>query len=222
MRNGQVINLCFHGIGRSQRELEPGEAEYWISTDQFWRVLDELTSWPSVELSFDDSNASDVTVALPALLERRLTATFFVLAGRLGAPGSLAAADVADLSRHGMIVGSHGMDHRSWRFMTPAVRTAELVEARERIAEAAGAPVRDAACPLGQYDRRLLTDLRRLGYQRVFTSDRRITREAAWLQPRFSVQLSDSPQSLREKILRPISLAAKGRLTAIGLVKRIR
>jgi len=35
-----------------------------------------------VQLSFDDGNRSDVGIALPALLERELSATFFVVAGR--------------------------------------------------------------------------------------------------------------------------------------------
>ena len=52
-----------------------------------------------MRISFDDGNASDLEIGLPALLERGLTATFFVLAGRLGRPGSLDADEVARCSR---------------------------------------------------------------------------------------------------------------------------
>src|SRR5687767_10674733 len=84
-----VINICFHGIGTPGRDLEPGESRYWIGVDTFHRVLDDLVTWPAVRISFDDGNASDVEIGLPGLLSRGLTADFFVLAGRLGAPGSL-------------------------------------------------------------------------------------------------------------------------------------
>jgi len=174
-----VLNVCFHGVGTPARELEPGEAPYWVSEDSFHAILDELASWPSVRISFDDGNASDVQIGLPALVERGLRADFFVLAGRLGTAGSLDRDAVRELRENGMTIGSHGMAHRSWRAMAPSTRDAELVAARARLAEAAGAPVDAAACPLGRYDRRLLADLRRLGYHRVFTSDRRPARSGA-------------------------------------------
>ena len=30
-----IVNVCFHGIGTPDRELEPGEDKYWISTELF-------------------------------------------------------------------------------------------------------------------------------------------------------------------------------------------
>jgi peptidoglycan/xylan/chitin deacetylase (PgdA/CDA1 family) len=215
-----ALNVCFHGIGTPGRELEPGEAPYWVTADRFREILDELATWPAVRISFDDGNASDVEYGLPGLAERGLRADFFVLAGRLGAAGSLDADQVRALAAHGMTIGSHGMAHRSWRGMDPTTRDAELVAARQRLAEAADTPVEMAACPLGRYDRRLLTDLRRLGYRHVFTSDRRPARAGAWLQPRYSVRHTDTAASLRAEV-RP-NLVARTRLEAIGLAKRLR
>src|SRR5262245_43698338 len=102
MKDGHVINFCFHGVGTPQRELEPGEARYWVGVDQFHSILDELSAWPTVRLSFDDGNLSDLDIALPALLERGLTADFFVIVGRLDSPGSLAVDDVRELRKRGM------------------------------------------------------------------------------------------------------------------------
>lgn len=218
----QVINICFHGVGAPRRELEPGEDVYWVDTDRFLAILDDLTTWPRAVISFDDGNASDVEIALPALVERDLRADFFVLAGRLGAPGSLDEDQVRLLRRHGMGVGSHGMRHRSWRGMDPATRDEELVTARERLAGVVGAEVDTAACPLGRYDRRLLADLRRLGYTRVYTSDRRSARRGAWLQPRHSVRRGDDPQSLRAAALQPPPLTRRAYLTGVGIAKRLR
>lgn len=215
-------NVSFHGIGRHGRELEHGEDRFWITVDQFHRILDEIATWPDVRISFDDGNASDVEVALAALSERGLKAIFFVLAGRLGAPGSLRESDVADLRRNGMEIGTHGMDHRSWRGMAGPTRNRELVEARELIAEVAGVPIGEAALPRGQYDRRLLSDLRRLGYTAVHTSDRSPAHRGSWLQPRFSVRRYDTAELLRSQVLVVPPLRRRATVAAKCVVKRLR
>jgi peptidoglycan/xylan/chitin deacetylase (PgdA/CDA1 family) len=218
-----VLNVCFHGVGTPGRELEPGEDVYWVSEDRFHRILDDLATWPApVRISFDDGNASDVDIALPALAERGLRADFFALAGRLGGAGSLDEDAVRELARHGMGIGSHGMRHRSWRGMDPGTVHEELVAARERLSEVSGTEVDRAACPLGRYDRQVLSTLRRLGYRRVYTSDRRVARAEAWLQPRFSVRRDDTVESLRAAVLGPQPLARRARNAAVGVVKRWR
>lgn len=222
MADDKVINICFHGIGSPQRELEPGEQTYWIEVDQYLRILDELTTWPSVGISFDDGNASDVRHGLPALLERGLSAQFFVLAGRLRCPGSLDVDDIHELCRYDMGVGTHGMEHRPWRHMDQVTRDRELVEARQQISTITRTNVGAAACPLGRYDRRLLHDLRKLGYSRVYTSDRRMARGSAWLQPRFSVHAYDTVESLRASVLKRPKLSQRIKGTTAGLVKRVR
>lgn len=222
MASDDVLNLCFHGLGTPRRELEPDEDVYWLEMGRFLRILDEITTWPSVQISFDDANDSDVQIALPALVERGLKAQFFLVAGRLGGLGSLTAEDARELSDKGMTIGTHGMSHRPWLAMSPEIRDAELIEARHRLEDAIGAPVAEAACPLGRYDRRLLTDLHRLGYQRVYTSDRMIAREGSWLQPRFSARRGDTPESLRTDVLASQGRARRARQSVKGIVKRLR
>jgi hypothetical protein len=145
MADDHVINVCFHGVGKPTRELEPGEAGYWISEDQFNRILDEVVTWPAVRLSFDDGNTSDLEIALPALLERGLRADFFALAGRLDMPGALDPDGVRELHRYGMRIGTHGMRHRSWRGMDADTSHDELVAARDALGQRlVGRPSRGA------------------------------------------------------------------------------
>lgn len=188
-----MINLCFHGIGTPPASVPSEEAAYWITADTFRTVLDEVAERPDVHLSFDDGNTSDVDVALPELVERGLTAEFFVIAGRLGHTGSLSEDDLRWLHRTRMGIGSHGMLHRVWRGLSAAERHEELVDARRRIEEVVGEPVSTAACPLGRYDRATLSALRRLGYSRVYTSDRALARPGTWRQARFSLTADDTP-----------------------------
>ena len=130
---GVITGICFHGIGTPPTGLEPGWHEYFVSAELLLAVLDEAAVRPGISLTFDDGNASDVEVALPALRERGLTATFFPVAGKLGQPGYLDAAGVRALSAAGMRVGSHGMWHRSWRDLDTQTEREELAVARSLI-----------------------------------------------------------------------------------------
>lgn len=217
-----TLNVCFHGIGTPGRDLEPGEAEYWITPDAYREILDVIADDPRVHISFDDGNRSDLVHGLPALLERGLTATFFVLAGRLDQPGSLGRDDVRGLVESGMGIGTHGMDHRPWRGLDEGARRRELVEAREVLAGVSGTPVDEAALPLGRYDRALLGELRRLGYRAVHTSDRRWGREERWLQPRFSARRDDTAQSIRDQVLTAPAVVRRIERAAVCTLKRWR
>jgi peptidoglycan/xylan/chitin deacetylase (PgdA/CDA1 family) len=219
----EMINLSFHGVGTPVGPpRETGEHDYWIGRLAFLSLLDEVQGRDDVRLSFDDGNASDVEIALPALVERDMAADFFVVAGRLGTPGNLDGEGVRALQDAGMRVGTHGMDHRSWRGLDDGQLAAELVEAREAIAEATGSAVEAAALPLGQYDRNVLAALRRLDYRVVYSSDARRARAGAWFQPRYSVRAGDTPRSVRETVLAPPRAQERLRGHLVGLVKRWR
>lgn len=188
---GQGIGIIFHGIGTPGRALEPGEAPYWISVAMFEEILDRVAASPlrdRIRLSFDDGNASDHDVALPRLVARGLTADFFVLSGRIDAPGSLTAAQIRALAEAGMGVGSHGIAHRDWRRIPQAEMEAEVTESRAAIAAVLGRPVTEAGIPFGSYDGRVLAALRRAGYSAAWSSDRGRMDPAAFLRPRTSVQ----------------------------------
>jgi peptidoglycan/xylan/chitin deacetylase (PgdA/CDA1 family) len=182
------MNLTLHGVGSAPRALGPSEAELWISRPRLLGLLDAVAGRDDVRLLVDDGNASDVELLLPALRDRGLRASFFVVAGKLGEPGFLSAADVRALAEAGMPIGLHGMRHRPWRGLGDRELADELVHAKRLIEDAAGRPVQEAACPFGAYDRRVLRRLREIGYARVYTSDGGLARREAWLQPRTSVR----------------------------------
>jgi peptidoglycan/xylan/chitin deacetylase (PgdA/CDA1 family) len=217
-----LLNICFHGIGEPGRELEPGEETYWTDATTFGQILDVVKGRPEVRLSFDDANASDVEIALPELRARGLTASFFVVAGRLDQPGSLTRDQVRELHTAGMTIGNHGLTHCPWRGLDRRDQDQEYVVAREEIAEVIGAPVHDAALPLGRYDRRVIDRLRTLDYRSVHTSDRRWAREGRWLQPRYSIHRGDTAAWVEAELLRPPSPVVQARGALVGIAKRWR
>lgn len=215
------VNLCFHGIGRPAGEREPGEGKYWVREGLFIAILDEVREWPKVRLSFDDGNRSDATIALPALVDRGISADFFPLAGRLDDPLSLNGSDLREMRRCGMGIGSHGWSHIPWRYLSDQQIRRELVDARKILSQASDGPIETAALPLGRYDRRILRKLKDLSYRTVYSSDRRPSHPNAWLRPRYSVTSSDTIQSIRDIVTRRPGVAEL-RSYASSVVKRLR
>jgi len=224
LRGRAIANLTFHGVGNLGRAMDPGEDRVWACEETLREVLNAIaplaggcSGGPVVRITIDDGNQSDVRVVAPALAARGLVGTFFLCAGRMGVDGFLDAAGVRQLVAMGMRIGSHGMDHVSWRGLSPDRLRVEIRDAKAKLEDAAGAAVREAACPFGEYDRRALRMLADSGFERVFTSDRTGAREGQWLQARWSVRSDDTPESVlawirnasRRPWARTLAMAAK-------------
>ena len=194
----RLINLTFHAIGDAATRLDAGEKAVWLSSARFLGVLDSVADRPDVRITFDDGNASDVEYALPALNERGLRATFFVVAGRVGMPGFVDEGGLRVLTSAGMTIGCHGMRHRPWRALDECSLCEELVEAKRVLEGIVRHPVTEAACPFGSYDRRVLRALQRDGYRTVYTSDGGTARPHAWLQARNTVRIGDGPRLVEQ------------------------
>lgn len=219
---GSVVNLTVHGIGPADRTLDDGEDGTWVSVAQFEQVLDAVAGRRDVRITFDDGNASDVDVALPMLLRRGLTAEFFVLAGELGKPGRLDKDAVRELSRAGMLVGSHGWAHRDWRTLTARQAAEEFGEARRVLADLTGQQVSRVAIPFGSYDRQVLRRLRRAGVTRVYTSDGGRAHPSSWLQARTSLRHDLDDEWIRRVLDGRPPLAMHARKRLARAVKRTR
>jgi peptidoglycan/xylan/chitin deacetylase (PgdA/CDA1 family) len=181
----QILNLNFHGIGRPiGRDFGPGERDFWVTPEAFTAALDACVGRDDVNLSFDDGNWSDVNTALPELLARGLTATFFIVPGWLGEPGFMSKQDLREIVAAGMPVGNHGLQHHNWTTLEPSRLEHETTQGRRLLEELSGSEVNTLAIPFGAYDDAVLDSLRRQGYEYVYTSDGGPAAPDAWLQPR--------------------------------------
>jgi peptidoglycan/xylan/chitin deacetylase (PgdA/CDA1 family) len=191
------VILTFHGIGDQPAHVEGSGANVWIGRELYEATLDEVARRRNVLITFDDGNRSDIDIALPALRSRGIDATFFIVADRLDRPGYLTRDEVRELSEAGMTVGFHGLHHRSWRSLSDAELTDDLERGRSMLEDTLERPVTEASCPFGEYDRRVLRHLRRLGHQRVYTSDGGTARLGAWLQARNTIERGWEPTAAR-------------------------
>lgn len=218
-----VVN--FHGVGDPWPGVSADEKPFWCPEHDWLTIADglavltERTGLP-LEITFDDGNVSDYELALPALLDRGLTATFFPCAARTGQPRYLSSEQLVALRQAGMSIGSHGWAHTDLRRLDDAALTRETIGSRDALIEASRGPVDSFAIPFGSYDRRVLN---RLGsYQHVYTSDRALAMRQSWLTPRYSYTRDWHPGTpLRLAQERP-SMLSRVRQAAMLTVKRLR
>jgi len=216
------IILNFHGVGPVLRNIDAGERSRWLDRDFFEAILDIAKGQSHVRLTFDDGNASDVEIALPALMRRGLKAAFFVCSGRLDQPTFLTRAQVRELQSHGMRIGSHGAAHVSWRHLPPSLLREELAGSRQVLEGVCGVPVDSAACPFGAYDFRVLRALRLAGYRVVYTSDGGTATESQWLRPRTSVTRSMSLADVQHLVWHGFAPVEQLLIDVRRLLKRLR
>lgn len=203
-----VLNLNFHGVGAPRgRDFGEGEREFWATPSIFGATLDAVVGRDDLTLSFDDGNSTDVEIVLPALTERGLSATFFIVPGWLGNSGFITEADVRALAEHGMKIGNHGLAHRIWTELTPTQLSHEVSEGRRRLERLTGGDVNTLAIPYGAYDDAVLHVLAECGHEHVFTSDGGVADRDAWLQPREHVR-ADHTQPDLDRLLEPLRESA--------------
>jgi peptidoglycan/xylan/chitin deacetylase (PgdA/CDA1 family) len=216
-----VLNFTFHGIGEPPPAVGDAERDVWVFRPDFISALDAICAHDNATISFDDGNASDITIGLPALIERGVAGHFFVVAERVGAPGYLSAADLRTLREAGMRIGLHGMRHRPWRGLPDDELNDEILGARRALEAEIDGPVSAAACPFGSYDRRVLGRLRNAGFERVFSSDGGWASAGAWLQPRNTLRAGTGAADV-EGIAAGAGAAAVSIRRAKALIKRLR
>ncbi len=196
----KVANVTFHGIGNTGTDVCAEERDVWLREAQFNAVLEVIRGRVGVCITVDDGNASDMEIVAPALRERNMGASFFVPVGLLGQSGYMSKSDVRQLAEAGFVIGSHGMKHLDWRKLNDDDLRCEVHDSRQILEQMIGRSVREASCPFGSYDLRVLRFLKQAGYRRVYTSDRGSASRQAWLQARNTISAWDDPVSV-EKML---------------------
>lgn len=226
MVTSQRLVLDVHGIGAMPAWVEPDEARYWCAAPSTFE--DILAAIPDVagaagvpiELTFDDGNQSDATIATPALVKRQLTGAFFVCAGRIGATGYLDRSAMMEMLDAGMTIGSHGWSHVDWRRVDDPTLEQEIHGAIRKIEDVIGRGVDSVAIPFGSYDRRVMRELATI--KTIYTSDGGLAPRTGKIVTRESYRTDWGPTTVADLAMKresPIGAAGRALKSAI---KRLR
>jgi peptidoglycan/xylan/chitin deacetylase (PgdA/CDA1 family) len=218
-----VVN--FHGLGPIPEHVGIDESYFWcVDVGLFSALFDSIVAMQArnslpVRITFDDGNISDHAIALPLLIERGLTAEFFVWAGRIGADHYVDAGQMAEMLSAGMSIGSHGWNHVNWRRADAATLDQEIDTAKSRIEAEIGQPIDSVAIPFGSYDRRVVSRLG--GFSTIYNSDGGLTRAGARHMARNSYTRNWSAQSIAN-LAGSQSAAQQLKRDLFGMIKRLR
>ena len=123
-------------------------------------------------LTFDDGYRDFYTSAWPVLKARGFTAVSYVVPGFLGAKNYMTPAQVIQLDRAGIDVGSHTVNHADLTELDAATLRIELEASRGYLEQLLGHPVLDFCYPSGRFNPAVEAAVEAAGYQSATTEVR--------------------------------------------------
>jgi peptidoglycan/xylan/chitin deacetylase (PgdA/CDA1 family) len=180
----------FHGLnarsGLAARQSQ-ADAFYTISETAFRSILvkmrdnglrshtasDLLVGLPlerAIAFTFDDGWESDYLVALPALLDVRMRATFFVVTDWIGKDRFMTAGQLREMATLGMDIQVHGKTHRFLADLPDQELHAELYMAKTTLEDIVGKEVLALSYPGGRGSAKVRNIARDLGYRCFYSS----------------------------------------------------
>lgn len=188
--------LLYHRIGRPK--LSSLVAGQYVAPGLFRSELDYLAAkgWSGVPLSdivknpsasgadgdrfavtFDDGYLSVYEHACPALIERQLTATIYVVSGTIGGINEwdsragdakepmMTAAQIRELSDAGFEIGSHTVTHPHLTDIPNDQLDREAIDSKHQLEDIIGKEVVSFSYPYGDHDERVIAAAVAAGYK---------------------------------------------------------
>lgn len=193
------VVLLYHRLGLPK--LGSLVAGQYVAPRLFRSQLDYLTArgWRNVRISesirpddpsdgsrfavtFDDGYLSVYEHACPALAERSMTATVYVVAGAVGGinewdrkagdqkENMMSAGQIRELAETGFDIGSHTMRHPRLTTLSDEEMQAEIEDSKKALEDIIGREVTSFSYPYGDYDGRVLEAAIRAGYADAVTT----------------------------------------------------
>jgi peptidoglycan/xylan/chitin deacetylase (PgdA/CDA1 family) len=219
-RPGTCVILYYHSIRREHR------ARFARQMDAVMRLVTPIPADRCEPLSpetryaavtFDDGFVSIVENAVPALVERKIPATLFVLADLLGTAPNwttygegygaeeriATAGQLRDLPSDLITLGSHTMSHPLLPSLSETAAKTELIASREKLAALFSRDIQLFSFPYGALNDRLVSWCCEAGYRRVFSilPTLALGDPNEYLSGRVSVEPTDWPLEFRLKLL---------------------
>ena len=152
---------CLAAIGKRVVSLE----------DALFPTNGQLHQNGNVALTFDDGHESNYRLAFPLLQEVGFAATFYVVGGFVDQdPNYVTSAQLREMAKSGMTIGSHTMTHRWLPTLNSTEVRRELADSKARLEDLLQQSVLDFALPGGHYSPAILNAIRDSGYRSVATS----------------------------------------------------
>lgn len=247
----EVCVLMYHGMYGAdfpQEDIAPNDRFYALSEEAFGAQLDILDSlnggktrtlhelmtlqprWPQNTrylsvLTFDDSYASNFSIAFRLMKQHQIRGTFFITVGEIGENGRVTWDQLKEMRDYGMEIGSHSLSHPNLTSLSPEELKRELEESKRILEENLEIKVFSLGIPHGRYNSHVIDAAKKAGYKVVATSDFGLGSiiHNTFVWPRVSIRGNTSAGSFRAYVQRNriIIRREKIRASILWLAKKI-
>jgi peptidoglycan/xylan/chitin deacetylase (PgdA/CDA1 family) len=187
-RVARVPILMYHYVSVLPPDADKVRMDLTVSPDAFQTQMDYLTTngyhpirlsdladylldgapLPDkpIVLTFDDGYADNYANVFPTLRIRKFPATFFIITEFVNESrwGYLSWAQLAEMVKGGMEIGSHSLDHPSLYRKSRSFQDSEIAGSKRMIEANLPVTVVSFSYPSGDYDANTLAALRAAGY----------------------------------------------------------
>ncbi|MGG0787555.1 polysaccharide deacetylase family protein [Peribacillus simplex] len=181
----QLPILMYHSISEGNGLRVPSEefraqmawlrenGYYTLSPEEAYLVLTEnrMPSEKCVWLTFDDGYTDNYTEAFPILQENDMKATVFMIGKSIDKGHHLTEDQMLEMSRNGISIESHTINHLELNRMTAVQQEAEMVQSKELFDRILGQDTTVLSYPVGRYNEESLRLSEEAGYKMAVTTE---------------------------------------------------
>lgn len=185
----------------------------WAATNLDSVISEELSDIDRFAITFDDGYLSVYEHAYPAMVERQMKATIYVVVDSIGgfnewdrkagdqSEQMMSAAQIKELSDAGFEIGSHTLTHPHLTELNNSDLDRELVESKSRLEDLIGREVKSFSYPYGNCDDRVIAAAIEAGYSNAVATRLGIVWKAGSFEiPRVNVRWNAFGPLLMKKI----------------------
>ncbi|MFJ9385872.1 polysaccharide deacetylase family protein [Peribacillus sp. NPDC101481] len=181
----QLPILMYHSISEGNRLRVPSEefrsqmawlrenGYYTLSPEEAFLVLTEnrIPSEKCVWLTFDDGYTDNFTEAFPILKENDMKATVFMIGKSIDKGHHLTENQMMEMSRNGISIESHTINHLELNRMTAEQQEAEMVQSKKLFDRILDQDTTVLSYPVGRYNEETLRLSDEAGYKMAVTTE---------------------------------------------------
>lgn len=214
--------LTYHSVGIRDHEMNVTSDEFrrqmqWLAEHAEVRPLaDAVEGTGGVAITFDDGYRDNLAVAAPILAELGMSATVFVVAGRVGMrlahdrnaeTGALMTwEEIRNIESMGWSIGGHSLTHRRLSRLTLAGQTIEIRECTRLLEDNLGHRIKAFAYPFGSaldFNQSSKDIVGACGYSYAVSNRYGVNTPGCdrWALRRIWIDRSDTSYSFRAKVL---------------------
>lgn len=216
-----VVVLAYHSIPKQQRAAFASQMDMLLRCSEPRRAdapISHSSAARYVCVTFDDGYQNIVDNALPALAQRGIPATLFIVAGALGMTPSwedysgssdpdmnepiVTAEQLRKLPSDQVQVGSHTLTHPKLTELSEEQSRIELAGSRAMLEQVTGSEVKLFSFPYGSVNANSIAWCRDEGYERVFITHPRpeLSRSNGFVVGRVKADPNDWPLEFHLKL----------------------